>query len=246
MRTVCTWLLVGLVVPPSLRADDESRAVVEKAAAAHGGKETLAKLGAVRMTTKGTVMINGAAARFSAETSRQLPDRSKVSIQLEIGDVKLLFVQVQNGKMAWSSVEGETEELKDERLAEQQARTHQFQVQSLAPLLRDKDYMLSALGEIKVNERPALGVRATRKGQADINLYFDKENGLLVKSERRGLDLSQKEVNVETYYSDYKDVDGLKQPARLLTHHDGKVYMEAEVSELRFEEAIDAGEFAKP
>src|SRR5262249_851605 len=154
----------------------------EKAVRAHGGEDKLAKLRVLRMKTKGTVVVNGNTALFTAHSCRQLPDRSKVSMQLEIGEVKLLLVQVQNGKMAWSSVEGETEELQGGRLAEQQARTHQLQVQSLLPLLKDKAYTLSPLGELKVNGRPAVGIKAVLKGQADINLYFDKENGLLLKS----------------------------------------------------------------
>ena len=243
-----TWVIVcsTLAAMPCLRADETSRAIVAKAIEAHGGKEKLAKLRALRIKMKGTVLINGNTGQFSADACRQLPDRNKITIQLEIGDAKLTFVQVQNGKKAWSSVEGTTEDLMDERLAEQQARTHQFQVQSLLPLLNDKAYELSTLGEIKVNERPALGVRAALKGHADINLYFDKQNGLLLKTERRGLDLSQKEIVLEMFYREYKDFDGLKQPLKFVSHHDGKQYMEAEVTELRFEEAIDESEFARP
>ncbi len=78
------------------------------------------------------MVINGSAAAFSAESCGQLPGRSKLTLRLEIGDVKLTLVQVQDGKMAWPSLEGR--ELTGERLAEQQARTHQLQVQCLLPL----------------------------------------------------------------------------------------------------------------
>ncbi len=235
-----------LAAAPSTRADDESRAVIEKAVRAHGGEDKLAKLRVLQMKSKGTVVVNGSTAMFTADSCRQLPDRSKVNMQLEIGDVKLQLVQVQNGKLAWSRLEDQTEELQDERLAEQQARTHQLQVQSLLPLLKDKAYNLSLLGEIKVNDRPAVGVRAAFKGQADINLYFDKEHGLLLKCERRGLSLAQQEISLETFFGEYKEIDGLKQPMKLLIHQDGKLYMEMQVTELRFEESIDASEFARP
>jgi hypothetical protein len=247
MRTsTLTWSAVYLALAlPVLRAD-EARAVVEKAIKAHGGEDKLARLTTVRTRTKGTLVVNGTPATFTAQTWRRLPDRSKTVLELEINDAKLGIVVVHDGKKAWSSLEGQTEELKDERLAEQQARTHQYHVQGLLPLLKEKAYTLSPLGEIKVHDRPAVGVKAAARGQADIDLYFDKRNGLLVKTERRGLDLNQKEVAVETYHGEYKDVEGLKQPMKVVTHHDGKLYMEADVTELTFEEAIEDAEFAKP
>ena len=42
---------------------------------------------------------------------------------------------------------------------------------------------LAALGESKVGDRPALGVRISVKGRKDLRFFFDKESGLLVKSE---------------------------------------------------------------
>jgi hypothetical protein len=237
---------LALTAAGSLRAGENPRAVLEKAVKAHGGEQKLARLQAVRMKSTGTVQVNGAAARFTADSCSRLPDRSKVTLLLEIGDVKLTLVQVLNGKRAWSNLEGETEELGGERLAEQQARMHLSHVCSLLPLLKDRNFTLSPLGEVKVNDRPAVGVRAEHKGQKDINLYFDRDSGLLLKSERRGLDLNQKEVTRETFYSAYREVEGLRQAMKLLIHHDGQRYMEMEITELTCEDSIDDGEFARP
>ena len=51
--------------------------------------------------------------------------------------------------------------------------------------LRDADFQLSPAGEVKVNDRPALGLRVSRKGWPDVNVYFDKESGLVVKAATR-------------------------------------------------------------
>ena len=50
----------------------------------------------------------------------------------------------------------------------------------------------------------------------------------------------------ETYYSDYKDFDGVKQATKMLIHHDGERFMELEISEYRFPESIADDEFARP
>jgi hypothetical protein len=42
-----------------------------------------------------------------------------------------------------------------------------------------------------------VGVRVQSNGHRDIDLYFDKESGLLVKTESRILDKAQQEVVLE-------------------------------------------------
>jgi hypothetical protein len=84
------------------------------------------------------------------------------------------------------------------------------------------------------------------KGKLDVNLYFDKVTGLLVKTERRALGLNQEEIALETFFTDYKEVDGVKYPMTLVLHHDGKPYMKQAVTEVRFEDQIDDSDFARP
>ena len=41
-------------------------------------------------------------------------------------------------------------------------------------------------------------------------------------------------------------IDGVKVPMKLLVQHDGKKYIELEVTEYRFVDRIDDAEFARP
>ena len=59
----------------------------------------------------------------------------------------------------------------------------------VTPLLEDKTFELSPMGETKIEDRPARGVRVVMKGQPDVSLFFAKDSGLLVKVDRRGQDL---------------------------------------------------------
>src|SRR5262249_22162698 len=76
--------------------------------------------------------------------------------------------------------------------------------------------------------------------------YFDKATGLLAKMERRALADAQKEVTEESCYSDYKDVDGVKVPMKIVVRHDGEQFLEMEVTEYGFLERIDDSAFARP
>jgi len=113
--------------------------------------------------------------------------------------------------------------------------------------LKDKAVNLSTLGEIKVDDRPALGVRVSSKGHRDINLYFDKETHLLVKSEMRvKVEATGMEANQETFYGGHKEVGGIKEPMKFVIKRDGKPYLNAEVEEVRRGEKVDDSVFAKP
>ena len=90
-------------------------------------------------------------------------------------------------------------------------------------------------------------MKVTRKGRRDIDLYFDKESGLLVKTETRVKDEgSGQEVSEETFVTDYKEVQGVKQATRFTINRDGKPFMEGEATDIGLAEKLDASVFAKP
>jgi len=227
-------------------AQDENRGVIAKAIKATGGEKKLAKLKASKSRFKGTGEFAGATVAMTGEITHEMPGRLRIEVQVEVQGQNLTLLYVLNGKKAWLQALGETMELKGEELDDVKEELHAEHVQTLVPLLRDKAYTLDALGEIKINDRPAVGVRVTSKGHKDVNLYFDKGTGLLTKSERRALDDTKKEVTEESFYSDYKDVDGVKVPMKIVVHHDGKKFVAMEITEHRFLDQIDDSEFARP
>src|SRR5437764_1190135 len=88
-------------------------------------------------------------------------------------------------------------------------------------------------GEANLAKRPARGVTVSSKGRRDVNLYFDKVSGLLVKSECRVEDDNGQEVTEETLLDDYKEVQGTKQAMKLTIKRDGNLYLECEITECR-------------
>jgi hypothetical protein len=88
----------------------------------------------------------------------------------------------------------------------------------------------------------------SHQGQRDVNLFFDKRSGLLVKSqytvkpEERG----GKEVSQEVVYGNYKEVQGLQQPMKIAIKRDGKQLVEAHNSDMKLSESLPDADFAKP
>jgi outer membrane lipoprotein-sorting protein len=249
MRKVLSLSAVGcvfLTLAGRAAAQDENRAVIKKAIKATGGEEKLAKLNTAKAKFKSTGEFAGITTKLAGEITTQMPRQMKLDIQVEAQGQNLTLLIVLNGDKAWLQVAGETTAIKGKELGDLKEELHAQQVETLVPLLKDKAYKLHALGEAKVGGLPAVGVRVESRGHKDVNLYFDKKTGLLVKAERRALDDAEKEVTEETFYRDYKDVGGVKVPMKVVVHHDGKKYLEMEITEYRFPDKLDDSEFARP
>jgi hypothetical protein len=90
-------------------------------------------------------------------------------------------------------------------------------------------------------------VQVTRKDYPTVKLYFDTKSGHLVKSQFKTKSQEQKykEVMAEFQFSDFKTVDGVTMPHHFVLKHDGKLFVEANVTELKAAK-LDAKTFAKP
>jgi hypothetical protein len=239
-------LVVLSVAASGVRAQDAARDVIEKAVKAHGGFERLSRLRAVHDQLKGNAFVEGKETPFAGETFMQPPGQFKSVMQLTTPKGRVTVVQILNGDKAQVMIDGQPQPTSPSALAELRETFQLQRAVRLAPLLTDRNYELVSLGEVKVNDRPAVGVRVTAKGRRDLRLYFDKELGLLVKSEQTLEAGEGKEVKHEVYYGDFRDFDGYKRPVKLAAFRDGKKVMEAELVEAKYLDKIDDAEFTKP
>src|SRR2546430_9564395 len=60
-------------------------------------------------------------------------------------------------------------------------RSYTFHLATLAPL-KDKAFKLAPLGEVKVNDQPAVGIRVSCEGRPDASLYLDRKSTRLNSS----------------------------------------------------------------
>jgi hypothetical protein len=246
---VCLYSLgLVLLVPSAMRGDDDgaARAIIDKAIKAVGPEEKIAKLKAVTIKFKGKIHQMGMEIPFAGETTFQGADQTKVQIGIEVNGQRLPVSHILNRDKGWTKVGDMLIEMTEEQMKEAQEGAHESWITTLVPL-QYKSYTLSSLGEAKIDNRTALGVRVTSKEHRDVNLYFDKENSRLLKSEMRVKDeMTGMEVNQETFYGDYKEIDGLNEPMKIVIKKDGRLFLEAEVEETRRQEKVDDSVFAKP
>jgi hypothetical protein len=243
-----TPLLVTLLVAPTVLADDKARALVENAIKAHGGEVAVAKLRTMRIKAEGTMEVvpGQPAAAFTIEDVWQMPDKYRTTAHFTLMDMKVTTIHVIDGEKAWAELNGEVHDLSKDASTEIREQKYAEDLDRLG-FLKDKDVELSLLDEVKVNGKPAAGVRVKSKGHREVKLYFDKASGLLVKREHAVLDATTgKEVTQEVVFADYEDKDGVKHYKTVTGYREGKKIADAKVTAIEFLDKVDPKLFAKP
>lgn len=224
------------------RADDKSdaRAVIDKAIKAAGGEAKLEKWKASTWKEKGIYYGMGNGLPYVGEYAAQFPTQFRMEIEN-------VFMIVVNGDNGWMKANNQTMDMSKEQVAAQKEEMYTGWVSHLTPLT-DKSYALALIGDDKVNDRPVIGVKVSSKGHRDVDLFFDKETGLLAKTHSTVKDMEQggKEVSQDVVYTDYKEVNGIKAPMKVLINREGKKYVEAELSDLKALDKLEDSVFAKP
>jgi hypothetical protein len=231
-----------------LRADDkatDAKAIINKAIKATGGEEQLAKYKAVTWKGKGKINLMGTEIEFTIQAAAQPPKQSRGQSEADFNGMKFERLQVVNGDKGWISMMGNTEEMSEDQLATAKEELYAGWVATLEPL-KDPAFKLTPLGESKVADQPAVGLKVSRQDHKDINLYFDKDKGLLVKLQRRAKDMMGQEVDQETFYSDYKESNGLQHARKQKTKRDGSDFLAIDITEFKPVEKLDDSTFAKP
>lgn len=245
MRRTAVVVIALFVMSLPVRAGDDAatRDLLEQAIRAHGGEAALAKIVGSTMKMKGTIHVQNMALEFTGEVSTQGADQQRAAVELAIGGQKVTVISVLNRDKGWIKIADNTTALDKDRLVEAQEAAHAGSLGRLLPL-RDKAYKLALLGEIEVDNQPALGVRVSREGRRDVNLYFDKKTHRLVKTEARVKDeATGQEMTQEAFLGNYDD----KSIALKITvKRDGNPHVQAEIHDFKAFDKLDDSVFDKP
>jgi hypothetical protein len=241
-------LAVALVLcfVPVTFAQDEVKAIVDKAVKAHGGAEKVNKAKCMQAKSKGRIEFLGGI-DMTQEISAKFTGKFKEVVEMDINGQKVKVISLFDGSKASIMANGQPVDVTDKIMEEFREGAHALKLGRLTNLLTDKSLHLSLLGESKVMDRPVVGVKVASKGHRDLDLYFDKESGLLTKIQTRKNDLqTMQEVDEERIIKEYQDTDGPKTAKKVLVNHDGKKYLELEVLEVKYPDEIDDSDFQKP
>jgi hypothetical protein len=236
---------LGLSLTNSGRSDelDESKAIVEKAIKAAGGKDKLARINAFSARVKMTFKEGKSVDRYTADVMVQGFDRIRIVMALGDNDkVETTVINGDKGSIKWGT---ELLVMPEKMVNEYKNRLYGLRLAyTLTPLL-EKGVSLVALAEIRVNDRPAVGMIATKKDRPDIKLYFDKATNLPAQLEFE-INAPGGKKTVVCVFGDYKDFNGTEHFTKVMSKTGNELTVEAEFADVKLLEKLDAKLFALP
>jgi hypothetical protein len=249
---VRTWLglsvALGLVLACAGHAQEQAEiiALVDKAIKAMGGTEELVKLGTSSWKGKAEHQVGDNTFSFVHEGSARGWDKYRVDAEVQGGGQSRKLVIVLSGVKSWAREnDGEAIEGAQGQLAFWKDGLYAVRACQLLPSLKDKAFKLSPLGEVKIGAKHAVGILVAHKDHKDLNLFFDKDSGLPLKSEARLAIPGGQETSVAYHFSDYKQFGAIKHFSKITIKTDGKEFV-TELTDITVQEKLDDNLFAKP
>jgi hypothetical protein len=231
--------------------DDDVQQLIDRALKAHGGAERLAQPRAwttvVEMTSKSKRAPAGASSR--ATHSFQPPNQYRLAEATVRGGRPSKYIEVYNGNRGWTKRDGVLQAMLPK--AAQPPNVQLGFGYRFVLILQDRSNTASALGESKVGDALAFGVKLTRpvgRGAEERRLFFDKETGLLLKSELHAHLSTGGELSSVQTWADWRMIDGLAVPHRVTNaiRDTGSTVHERVFSEFKFVDKLDPKLFDRP
>jgi outer membrane lipoprotein-sorting protein len=200
LRTICIALLSLLPAAASAQTADE---ILAKVLAARGG---VAKLRAIHsQRVSGTISFGESTGPFVVELKRPLKMHMQLTIQNQT------MVRVYDGKSQGWANNPFAGKVNPDPMTEDELKNITEESDFDGPLVdhKSKGNQLELVGKEKFNDQDVWRMKLTTKN-GDVRFYlFDANSYLLLKWEGKRKYEGQ-ELPVESYFSDYRDVSGLK------------------------------------
>jgi len=251
-KCVATFVVgMAILVAGAVGAQDDgaehAKGLVTKAIKASGGEAKVAALKAGTCKMKANIQEGNQQIAATLDITWQGLDQYRMVLAGDFNGRAKNAVIVINGDQGWFKDldNNRVEQAPKQALPLINATVYAMRMPHLLSSLLDKDVKLSPLGEIKIGDRAAIGVTIARKDRKDVSLFFDKENGLPVKSTVQVTDPRGKEVTFEFAYSEFKEADGHKHPTRISFQVE-RADVVLEISDVKGQPKVDADTFAAP
>jgi negative regulator of sigma E activity len=241
MLTVCLFLAAPA------RAD-ETKVILDRAIKAMGGADKLDTFQGATWKSKGTFQTENLKLEFTDEWSAQADGQYHWHFDVTLDGGMRTGTLVLNKDKGWYREDNvKTQDLDKEALALVLTDFRAVRIAERLTTLKDKAYQLAPLGELKIEDRAAVGIKVTHKDWPDLDLFFDKESGLPIRSELRFKESRDGQEVVHTFYfKDYKEVKGVMHFTTISLRRDDKPLMHLELTEVELHEKLDESTFDKP
>jgi len=229
-------------VAPAVEVDPEKEARGREVAArmteALGGADRIAALRSVRSSADVSISTPGGELTAQASTVYGVPDRMRTELAM-FGQTQIRVVSPDG---VWRTQQGAVVDLEgdDAKETRQDAERAMF---FLAWAASRDDWLLQDRG---VEEGRHL-VQVTGPSGGSFTAYVDEESGLPVRAEYDGPHpMTGQAAHFVEEFSDFRSVDGVRRPHRIVTIVDDEPFLDAKITELVIDGDVPADAFVRP
>jgi len=197
-----TFSIALLLLLPAAASAQTAEQILAKVIAARGGREKLHSVRSQRIS--GTISFGDVGGPFVVELKRPLKMHMQLTVQNQT------MVRVYDGQSGWAN-NPFAGKLNPEPMSEDELKNITEESDFDGPLLdyKTKGNHVELAGKDKVKDKDVWRIKLTNKN-GDVRFYlFDADSFLLLKWEGKRKYEGQ-ELPVESYFTDYRDVGGLK------------------------------------
>jgi len=209
--------------------------VLDKHLAAMGGQAAFDKI--TSRTARATIEIPDMGMTGSMTITEKAPNKSLVVIEI----AQMTVREGTDGVVAWDeNPQTGLREKSGIELAEYR-RGSMFNVEARLKTAYPK---MNVTGRDTVNGRPVIVIDAIPEQGAPVKIFFDSETGLILK-QVGSRETPQGPTSFESFYEDYRTVDGIKQP-HVLRQVTAQFTSVIRITEMKHNVPVDDALFKKP
>lgn len=239
-RTIFRTVLVCLLLPMAAQAQTADD-IVSKYIAFTGGVKTWRTINTMVMHGE----YNYGGMPFPFTTYARVPDSYKLIVPYN----GKYYAQVHAAGKGWK-IDAFKNETKPTPLTGPDARAmaneSDVELENVFINYARKGHSISLHGEDTVVDRKCYVIVLKRKSGETEKYYFDKESHALLMKEARAKNPELGGATLNIFYSDYRDVGGIKFPFKTVCEADTQQILTITVSDINLNEMIDNKTFESP
>jgi outer membrane lipoprotein-sorting protein len=232
---VLALLLISFLAIPA--KSQSAPDILQKMIDAMGGRKALEKI--KDTTISGSMELTQMGLSATITVYQKEPNKSRFDIEV----MGMVITQASDGETAWATnpQTGMTEEM-----SEQQAEYMKRQSLGNAVFLDPKKMGItfSYKGKENIEGKDYLVLEQTYADGYKSTLYIDPDTYLAFKGKGLTLNNMGVEIEAETFFSDYKKVEGIMTAHTLVSYQDGEEFMMMTVTDIKFNSVLEDSLFA--
>lgn len=202
-------------------------------------------IGQDKLIELNSMQFNGKSAQMGMETPFMIIQERPNKFRLEVDIQGATMIQAYDGENAWMTMPW-TGSNKPQELSGIQLKSIESQSDFDGVLYNyeEKGYTAELMGTEEVEGTEAFKIKLEKEG--DITYYFiDAENFVIIKMTNQ-VKVNEAVVESETYFSNYKEVDGVVMPFSMEQKSNGQSQSLVTIEEVEFNVEVDQSIFPMP